>query len=173
MVVCIWSSGFPWQQKKSWLRIMMIVPSAGIPWLQQGSYHVVIFSISMKLFELFKLISSNEEHSNLSLYRPFYSYMYTLFLSHVNSSVLNMVTRITYWWLKCWSRTFFSVSSCLRSWLENDTSCPTCRQSLASDLQPEQEEQRQSRGVAAFMMGRGLRRNHFFHFDGKVKAICS
>ena len=74
---------------------MMIVPSAGIPWLQQGSYHVVIFSISMKLFELFKLISSNEEHSNLSLYRPFYSYMRTLFLSRVNSSALNMVTRIT------------------------------------------------------------------------------
>ena len=50
--------------------------------------------------------------------------------------------------------------------MENDTSCPTCRQSLASDLQPEQEEQRQPRGMAAFMMGRGLRRNHFFHFDG-------
>jgi len=58
-------------------------------------------------------------------------------------------------------------NSCLRSWLENDTSCPTCRQSLASDLQPEQEEERQPRGMAAFMMGRGLRRNHFFHFDGK------
>ena len=160
---------------------MMIVPSAGIPWLRQGSYHVVIFSISMKLFELFKLISSNEEHSNLSLYRPFYSYMYTLFLSYVNSSALNMVTRITSdlysikhpLMVKMLIKNFFSVSSCLRSWLENDTSCPTCRQSLASDLQPEQEEQRQSRGVAAFMMGRGLRRNHFFHFDGKVKAICS
>lgn len=61
---------------------------------------------------------------------------------------------------------FLPCSSCLRSWLENDTSCPTCRQSLASDLQPEQEEQRQPRGMAAFMMGRGLRRNHFFHFDG-------
>ena len=58
-------------------------------------------------------------------------------------------------------------SSCLRSWLENDTSCPTCRQSLASDLQPEQEDERQPRGMAAFMMGRGLRRNHFFHFDGE------
>lgn len=61
-------------------------------------------------------------------------------------------------------------NSCLRSWLENDTSCPTCRQSLASDLQPEQEEQRQPRGMAAFMMGRGLRRNHFFHFDGSQIA---
>ncbi|KAK3742740.1 hypothetical protein QZH41_018956 [Actinostola sp. cb2023] len=59
-------------------------------------------------------------------------------------------------------------SSCLRSWLENDTSCPTCRQSLAEDLQPEtdQDEERQPRGMAAFMMGRGNRRNHFFHFDG-------
>lgn len=61
-------------------------------------------------------------------------------------------------------------NSCLRSWLENDTSCPTCRQSLASDLQPGQEEQSQSRGMAAFMMGRGLRRNHFFHFDGSQIA---
>lgn len=61
-------------------------------------------------------------------------------------------------------------NSCLRSWLENDTSCPTCRQSLASDLQPEQEEERQPRGMAAFMMGRGLRRNHFFHFDGSQIA---
>ena len=64
-------------------------------------------------------------------------------------------------------------SSCLRSWLENDTSCPTCRQSLASDLQPEQEEERQPRGMAAFMMGRGIRRNHFFHFDGKFVKCCS
>ena len=64
-------------------------------------------------------------------------------------------------------KNFVLFSSCLRSWLENDTSCPTCRQSLASDLQPEQEEERQPRGMAAFMMGRGLRRNHFFHFDGK------
>lgn len=61
-------------------------------------------------------------------------------------------------------------NSCLRSWLENDTSCPTCRQSLASDLQPEQEDERQPRGMAAFMMGRGLRRNHFFHFDGSQIA---
>lgn len=61
-------------------------------------------------------------------------------------------------------------NSCLRSWLENDTSCPTCRQSLADDLQPEQEGERQPRGMAAFMMGRGLRRNHFFHFDGSQIA---
>ncbi|EDO34524.1 predicted protein, partial [Nematostella vectensis] len=55
-------------------------------------------------------------------------------------------------------------SSCLRAWLENDTSCPTCRKSLAEDLQPEEEEER-SRGMAAFMTGRDIRRNHF-HFDG-------
>ncbi|XP_031572346.1 E3 ubiquitin-protein ligase AMFR-like isoform X3 [Actinia tenebrosa] len=58
-------------------------------------------------------------------------------------------------------------SSCLRSWLENDTSCPTCRQSLADDLQPENnQENEQPRGMAAFMMGHAIRRNHFFHFDG-------
>jgi hypothetical protein len=52
------------------------------------------------------------------------------------------------------------ISSCLRSWLENDTSCPTCRQSLADDLQPESDpdNERQPRGMAAFMMGHGIRR---------------
>ncbi|XP_065064937.1 E3 ubiquitin-protein ligase AMFR-like isoform X2 [Rhopilema esculentum] len=63
--------------------------------------------------------------------------------------------------------------SCLCSWLQQDTSCPTCRMSLAElmDL-PERStnqplldgdiDQRQFAEIQA----RGNQRNHFFHFDG-------
>lgn len=60
----------------------------------------------------------------------------------------------------------FFFSTCLLSWLEQDTSCPTCRLTLniqnpsavqldSPDLQPDPQE--------------NARRpiNHFFHFDGK------
>lgn len=58
-------------------------------------------------------------------------------------------------------------STCLLSWLEQDTSCPTCRSALniqnPSDVRLDQPElqvdtpQPQRRQL-----------NHFFHFDGKV-----
>lgn len=61
-------------------------------------------------------------------------------------------------------------NSCLRSWLEQDTSCPTCRTSLKgrSDEIVDEEGRvipggRDNRGGAA-------RANHFFHFDGSRYA---
>uniref|UniRef100_A0A4W6FFR8 RING-type domain-containing protein n=1 Tax=Lates calcarifer TaxID=8187 RepID=A0A4W6FFR8_LATCA len=66
-------------------------------------------------------------------------------------------------------------SSCLRSWLEQDTSCPTCRMSLnigegGEGGQGEREARRPCRQHAA---GAGVdarphlnQLNHFFHFDG-------
>eukprot|EP00057_Strongylocentrotus_purpuratus_P033693 XP_792411.2 PREDICTED: E3 ubiquitin-protein ligase AMFR [Strongylocentrotus purpuratus] len=72
--------------------------------------------------------------------------------------------------------------ACLRSWLEHETSCPTCRQSLTIQSTPSRPTP--GRGPtragghgarpnpAAAMMGGGEarpnqpHRNHFFHFDG-------
>lgn len=69
-------------------------------------------------------------------------------------------------------------NSCLRSWLEQDTSCPTCRTSLKNRNEDEEENQERignnaernvrengNRGV-----GNGGRTNHFFHFDGSRYA---
>ncbi|XP_070575002.1 E3 ubiquitin-protein ligase AMFR-like [Ptychodera flava] len=76
-------------------------------------------------------------------------------------------------------------NSCLRSWLEHDTSCPTCRKSLnvtpgrtVPDSEDETERQPppgqrvdlarvlQAQRMAPPPGGRVNRRNHFFHFDG-------
>ncbi|XP_044048254.1 E3 ubiquitin-protein ligase AMFR-like [Siniperca chuatsi] len=63
-------------------------------------------------------------------------------------------------------------SSCLRSWLEQDTSCPTCRMSLNIGERHVERETREATAdnVAA---GPGVdtqphlnQLNHFFHFDG-------
>ena len=68
---------------------------------------------------------------------------------------------------------FLVNSSCLRSWLEQDTSCPTCRTSLSDPQEPfhaqttnlprapnapvpPAEQERQVPSTT----------NHFFHFDG-------
>uniref|UniRef100_A0A8B9ZJX3 Autocrine motility factor receptor n=1 Tax=Anas platyrhynchos TaxID=8839 RepID=A0A8B9ZJX3_ANAPL len=65
-------------------------------------------------------------------------------------------------------------NSCLRSWLEQDTSCPTCRMSLnitdshhvREDHQRENLEE--NLGPVAVAEGRPRlnQHNHFFHFDG-------
>uniref|UniRef100_A0A8D2ZEV6 Autocrine motility factor receptor a n=1 Tax=Scophthalmus maximus TaxID=52904 RepID=A0A8D2ZEV6_SCOMX len=62
-------------------------------------------------------------------------------------------------------------SSCLRSWLEQDTSCPTCRTSL--NIGGEGQDERETREVAPDNMAAGAdarphlnHLNHFFHFDG-------
>lgn len=74
-------------------------------------------------------------------------------------------------------------ASCLQSWLEQDTSCPTCR--LGLNLSPPPDGSVPGSAptvgaaggdvgpmgsptgpVATFTRGRGGQPNHFFHFDG-------
>ncbi|KPP74766.1 E3 ubiquitin-protein ligase AMFR-like, partial [Scleropages formosus] len=65
-------------------------------------------------------------------------------------------------------------NSCLRSWLEQDTSCPTCRMSLNINEgdQAQGERQREAlednMGAVPGAEARPLhnQHNHFFHFDG-------
>lgn len=65
-------------------------------------------------------------------------------------------------------------SSCLRSWLEQDTSCPTCRMSLniadnnraREDHQGENLDENLVPVAAAEGRPRLNQHNHFFHFDG-------
>ncbi|XP_029464567.1 E3 ubiquitin-protein ligase AMFR [Rhinatrema bivittatum] len=68
----------------------------------------------------------------------------------------------------------FFHNSCLRSWLEQDTSCPTCRMSLniADNSRIREEQQRenvdenQAPGPPAEGRPPLNHHNHFFHFDG-------
>ncbi|XP_038609857.1 E3 ubiquitin-protein ligase AMFR [Tachyglossus aculeatus] len=65
-------------------------------------------------------------------------------------------------------------NSCLRSWLEQDTSCPTCRMSLniadsnRAREDPQRENLDENLGPVAVAEGRPRlnQHNHFFHFDG-------
>ncbi|KAM4606805.1 E3 ubiquitin-protein ligase AMFR [Discoglossus pictus] len=65
-------------------------------------------------------------------------------------------------------------NSCLRSWLEQDTSCPTCRMSLnmADNNRARGEQQRENMdpNLIPLAVTEGRPRlnhhNHFFHFDG-------
>ncbi|GFN91355.1 E3 ubiquitin-protein ligase amfr-like protein [Plakobranchus ocellatus] len=61
-------------------------------------------------------------------------------------------------------------NSCLRSWLEQDTSCPTCRTTLSETNEREDPRPRQPGApnggeVIAPQPNQGTT-NHFFHFDG-------
>ncbi|OCT82272.1 hypothetical protein XELAEV_18024792mg [Xenopus laevis] len=64
--------------------------------------------------------------------------------------------------------------SCLRSWLEQDTSCPTCRMSLnmsdGTRTRTEQQRDNIDQNVIPLAVTEGRPRlnhhNHFFHFDG-------
>lgn len=60
-------------------------------------------------------------------------------------------------------------NSCLRSWLEQDTSCPTCRTSLKGRTDDGVDEEGRAAGNRD---GRpaAQRANHFFHFDGSRYA---
>lgn len=67
----------------------------------------------------------------------------------------------------------FDCRSCLISWLEQDTVCPTCRHSLSDDLRPseegrEVEHQTGTRGERRLRRrGRNARRrNWLLHFNG-------
>lgn len=57
--------------------------------------------------------------------------------------------------------------SCLRSWLEQDTSCPTCRTSLKThhDVLMDDIEDRSESEEEFIETTRPHQRNHFFHFD--------
>ncbi|KAJ7312156.1 hypothetical protein JRQ81_006500 [Phrynocephalus forsythii] len=65
-------------------------------------------------------------------------------------------------------------NSCLRSWLEQDTSCPTCRMSLniADNHHAREGHQRENleENLAPVAVAEGRphlnQHNHFFHFDG-------
>ena len=71
-------------------------------------------------------------------------------------------------------------SSCLRSWLEQDTSCPTCRTSLNINGDGGQvRNQQQGAGLEDNIGPAGAapdarphinQHNHFFHFDGKCSV---
>ena len=69
----------------------------------------------------------------------------------------------------------FLCSSCLRSWLEQDATCPTCRTSIGdAPLAPEHAAPPAQAGPAGDdaehapppVMQEQQLRNHFFHFDG-------
>ncbi|KAM4722027.1 E3 ubiquitin-protein ligase AMFR [Rhinophrynus dorsalis] len=65
-------------------------------------------------------------------------------------------------------------NSCLRSWLEQDTSCPTCRMSLnmadGNPVRVEQPRDNIDQNMIPLTVTEGRTRlnqhNHFFHFDG-------
>lgn len=70
------------------------------------------------------------------------------------------------------------LSSCLRSWLEQDTSCPTCRMSLNSGEGGEDRVETDTREAGPDNTAVGLgadarlhlnQLNHFFHFDGETQ----
>uniref|UniRef100_A0A8C0V3L7 E3 ubiquitin-protein ligase AMFR n=1 Tax=Cyanistes caeruleus TaxID=156563 RepID=A0A8C0V3L7_CYACU len=70
-------------------------------------------------------------------------------------------------------------NSCLRSWLEQDTSCPTCRMSLnitdshhvREDHQRENLDENLVPVAAAEGRPRLNQHNHFFHFDGELSTF--
>lgn len=68
----------------------------------------------------------------------------------------------------------YACSSCLRSWLEQDTSCPTCRMSLNINEgvreggvgQRPPAEDNMAAGPGNDVRPHLNQHNHFFHFDG-------
>ena len=69
--------------------------------------------------------------------------------------------------------TVYTFSSCLRSWLEQDTSCPTCRQALNERPQTDPNGNETPgahlpNNPAPPNAPGNQTTNHFFHFDGKI-----
>ena len=67
--------------------------------------------------------------------------------------------------------TNYTCRGCLRSWLEQDTVCPTCRRSLSEDLRQEGAAGGQGQGAETAEGGRGQGRrrnvrNWLLHFNG-------
>lgn len=74
-------------------------------------------------------------------------------------------------------------NSCLRSWLEQDTSCPTCRQALSDSIEKEKSSSMNDMNHPNILSSLGAvddtavhavnqTTNHFFHFDGKLYQHC-
>ncbi|VDP02919.1 unnamed protein product, partial [Soboliphyme baturini] len=59
---------------------------------------------------------------------------------------------------------------CLRSWLEQETSCPTCRFSLAGRRSESRERVQTPGDESTVRFRRNHPVNHFFHFDGRRYA---
>lgn len=59
----------------------------------------------------------------------------------------------------------FNFSSCLQSWLEQDTSCPTCRLTLSMGA-PGTPRVDTNDSVVDTQVAIRRTPNHFFHFDG-------
>jgi len=58
-------------------------------------------------------------------------------------------------------------NSCLRSWLEQDTSCPTCRTSLKNRTEEDNiDEERNGTPTERENNRTNVGRTNFFHFDG-------
>uniref|UniRef100_A0A914W2U4 Autocrine motility factor receptor n=2 Tax=Plectus sambesii TaxID=2011161 RepID=A0A914W2U4_9BILA len=84
----------------------------------------------------------------------------------------------------CWDRMeaarklpcgHFFHNWCLRGWLEQDTSCPTCRMALAVGGQPVRDDHHVVPDAAGVDLdfteqANSRRFNHFFHFDGRRYA---
>lgn len=89
----------------------------------------------------------------------------TIFAKGVPEAYPPGSTRMFYYYFKC-----PFCSSCLQSWLEQDTSCPTCRTVLS--VQSRHVLDAASRLEQMETVG-GNRRmpNHFFHFDGTFRSI--
>ena len=64
----------------------------------------------------------------------------------------------------------FDYRGCLRSWLEQDTVCPTCRRPLSGDLRQEGVADGHDEGEGGERRGQGGRRrnarNWLLHFNG-------
>ena len=57
-------------------------------------------------------------------------------------------------------------NSCLRSWLEQDTSCPTCRTSLKNRIEDNTDEESNGLPNERDNNRANIGRTNFFHFDG-------
>lgn len=61
-------------------------------------------------------------------------------------------------------------NQCLQSWLEQDTSCPTCRLTLSIQNPNNVENSNETNDILQVDNVQNVHRqlNHFFHFDGKL-----
>lgn len=124
------------------------MPFVGKKWTPHESFRVRIYFIS-KFYNQNRLVASD-------LFRN----IQHQFLSELIAFVrLYAFSNIKYLYLSF-------DSSCLQSWLEQDTSCPTCRLGLsvqnAASIHPDIER------IIDEQENTTRANNHFFHFNGKV-----
>lgn len=71
---------------------------------------------------------------------------------------------------------FFFYSSCLRSWLEQDTSCPTCRKALSDSMERDYSSNMNDYGQNDILNreapdSSSSQRNQYYHFEGKFESF--